>query len=68
MTLISVPDMSCGHCKASVTEALTALPGATSVSVDLTLRRVEVKGAADPESMLIALLEIGFPAQIIAKT
>ena len=25
MTLLSIPDMSCGHCKASVTEALDLL-------------------------------------------
>ena len=27
--------MTCGHCSASVTEELTALPGVTAVAVDL---------------------------------
>lgn len=66
MTLLSVPDMNCGHCKASVTEALTALPGTQAVSVDLTTRQVEVTGTPSAESLLVALLEIGFPAHIIA--
>ena len=66
MTLLSVPDMNCGHCKASVTEALSALPGTRVITVDLTTRQVEVQGSPSPESMLAALNEIGFPAHIIA--
>lgn len=66
MTLLSVPDMSCGHCKASVTQALSALPGADAITVDLSTRQVEVAGSAAPETILAALNEIGFPAQVIA--
>jgi len=66
MTLLSVPDMSCGHCKASVTQALSALPGTQTISVDLTTRQVDVAGSAAPEAILAALNEIGFPAQVIA--
>ncbi len=66
MTLLSVPDMNCGHCKASVIEALTVLPGTHAITVDLTLRQVEVEGTAPAESMLAALNQIGFPAHIIA--
>ena len=65
MTLLSIPDMNCGHCKASVTEALSAVPGTQTISVDLTKRQVEVTGSPSPESLLFALLEVGFPAQII---
>lgn len=65
MTLLSIPDMNCGHCKASVTEALSAVPGTQTISVDLTKRQVEVTGSPSPESLLVALLEVGFPAQII---
>lgn len=66
MTLLSVPDMSCGHCKASVTQALSALPGADTITVDLTTRQVDVAGNAAPETILAALNAIGFPAQVIA--
>jgi len=31
-----VTGMTCGHCAAAVTEELTALPGVSEVSVDLT--------------------------------
>ena len=59
MTLLSVPDMSCGHCKASVESALG--PIATQVDVDLAARRVRVEGV--PTDVALRALEaIGFPA------
>ena len=62
MTILSVPDMSCGHCKASVEAALA--PIAAKVEVDLPARRVRAEGAAD-EVLLKALDAIGFPASVI---
>ena len=64
MTLLSVPDMSCGHCKASVEAALAPLPGMAPVEVDLTTRQVTVAGPADQAFM--ALEAIGFPASAVA--
>ena len=60
MTLLSVPDMSCGHCKASVEAALAPLPGMAPVEVDLATRQVKVAGSA--AEALKALEAIGFPA------
>lgn len=68
MTLLSVPDMSCGHCKASVEAALAALPDAGGVAVDLAARQVRVAGRAAPEALVKALDNIGFPARVIADT
>jgi copper chaperone len=67
MTLLSVPDMTCGHCKASVTTALQSLPGTTAINVDLTTRHVTVEGTTAPEALLAALNQIGFPAEVIAQ-
>ncbi len=64
MTKLSVPDMSCGHCKASVLSALTPL--ASAVSVDLDKREVSVEGAADTRGLIAALAAIGFPATAVA--
>lgn len=61
MTTLSVPDMSCGHCKASVEAALAPL--ARGVRVDLAARTVSAEGAA-PEALLQALAAIGFPATV----
>lgn len=65
MTLLSIPDMSCGHCKASVTEALTPL--ASQISVDLTSRQVSLTSAASAEVLLKALNDIGFPATVLSQ-
>ncbi|NEY89169.1 heavy-metal-associated domain-containing protein [Tabrizicola oligotrophica] len=64
MTLLSVPDMSCGHCKASVEAALAPLPGMAPVEVDLTKRQVTVAGPAS--EAVKALDAIGFPAREVA--
>ena len=64
MTLLSVPDMSCGHCKASVEAALSALPGAAPITVDLANRQVKANGT--PEALIAALDQIGFPAQLVS--
>ena len=66
MTLISVPDMTCGHCKASVQAALSALPGVSDVAVDLTLRQVQLTSTNDTAPLLAAVADIGFPARVIA--
>lgn len=60
MIVLSVPDMSCGHCKAAIEAALA--PVARAVSVDLDSRRVTVEGEADLTGLIAALAAIGFPA------
>lgn len=68
MTTLTVPDMSCGHCKASVLSALSALPDAGAVEVDLTAKTVTVTGPAQPAALIRALDAVGFPAAVIAAT
>lgn len=63
MTRLSVPDMSCSHCKASVESALAPLPGMAPVDVDLSTRQVKVAVAA--AEAVKALEMIGFPARDI---
>lgn len=65
MTEISIPDMHCGHCKASVEAALAAVPGTGRIEVDLTARRARVGDAAEPAAMIAALDAIGFPAEVL---
>lgn len=43
--VLSVPDMSCGHCKATVEEALLTVEGVGRASVDLeTKTKVDERG------------------------
>ncbi|WP_298909834.1 heavy-metal-associated domain-containing protein [uncultured Aliiroseovarius sp.] len=60
MTTFHVPDMSCGHCKASITEALEGL-GEVTLSFDMDAREVQVEGL-EAAAVIDALDEIGFPA------
>ena len=41
--VLSVPDMTCGHCKATVEKALLSLDGVESASVDLDAKTAIVE-------------------------
>jgi copper chaperone len=57
---LSIPDMTCGHCRASVERAVgEAAPGAR-VAVDLDMRTVVIEGAADAARVLGAIRDAGF--------
>lgn len=58
---LSVPDMSCGHCRASIQAALAPL-GATA-TFDQDRRQVQVSGPLAPSAAIAVLDGIGFPAQ-----
>ncbi|SNX70556.1 copper chaperone [Cereibacter ovatus] len=65
MTRLSIPDMSCGHCRAAIQGALAPLPGFDGISFDQEARTATVEGTI-PAAMLISALDvIGFPASVI---
>lgn len=64
MTLISIPDMSCGHCKAAVESALA--PISQSVEIDLEKRQAKIDTTHPEVELLTALEAIGFPAKILS--
>jgi copper chaperone len=66
MTTLSIPDMTCGHCKSSVESALRSLPDAGEITVDLSTKTATTSGPATHETLLKALDEVGFPATVIA--
>lgn len=60
---MTIPDMTCGHCRASVEKAVaSAAPGAR-VTVDLAARTAEVEGAADEARVIEAVRAAGFAAE-----
>jgi copper chaperone len=65
MTTLSIPDMTCGHCKASVEAALAAVGDAGSVAVDLAAKTATASGPASAAALIKALDEVGFPASVI---
>ena len=65
MTTLSIPDMTCGHCKASVEAALAALGDAGTITVDLAAKTATASGPAAPAALIKALDEVGFPAKVV---
>lgn len=66
MTKLSVPDMSCGHCKAAIEKAIHALEPGAGVQVNLEDRTVEVTSGIAEDALLAALMSEGFPAEVQA--
>jgi copper chaperone len=61
---LSVPDMSCGHCRASIQAALAELGAAPSF--DMENRRITLTAAAPQAAVIAALDAIGFDAVPVA--
>ncbi|WP_372839994.1 heavy-metal-associated domain-containing protein [Phaeovulum sp.] len=60
--ILSVPDMSCGHCKATIEAALAAV--GARVEVDLPAREITVSGLP-AATVLAALKGAGYPAEVV---
>lgn len=56
-----VPDISCGHCVAAVTQAIKQLDADADVSVALDGKRVSVKTTQDRDTVAACLAEAGYP-------
>jgi copper chaperone len=57
-----IPDMSCGHCVATVEKAIKAADPRASAEVDLMKRRALVTSVVDPQTIAAAMDEAGYPA------
>lgn len=56
-----VPGISCEHCRAAITEEVSAIDGVESVSVDLEAKLVEITGTdLDDEALRSAIDQAGY--------
>ncbi|WP_163848631.1 heavy metal translocating P-type ATPase [Pseudooceanicola aestuarii] len=60
---LSLPTIHCAACIDTVETTLNALPEVTEARVNLSLKRVQVKGEAGAERLIAALAAAGFEAQ-----
>lgn len=59
----TVQGMTCGHCKATITSEVLAVPGVVDVEVDLDTKRVVVSGdALHDRALRGAISEAGYEA------
>lgn len=64
---LAIPDMSCGHCVASIKEALKGQPGVARCDVDLARKQVRLDlsdQTALPRVQTVLAGE-GFPATVV---
>ncbi|MEO8313875.1 MAG: heavy-metal-associated domain-containing protein [Pseudomonadota bacterium] len=61
MTTFEVKDMTCGHCKSTITKAVLALDPAAEVHIDLQSHRVHIEsGSVDVAAFGDAIVEAGY--------
>jgi len=60
----SVKGMKCGGCVAKATEAVSKLPGYQASEFDLKAGSAVVKGSVDPQAVVKALTQVGYPAEV----
>jgi copper chaperone len=56
LTLV-VKGMSCGHCKAAVSDHVERVAGVESVEVDLDAKRVKVRGTDIDETAVVSAVD-----------
>lgn len=61
-TTITVEGMSCGHCEATVEEALEGVSGVTDATADREAGRASVEGDADVGTLVRAVEDAGYEA------
>lgn len=60
MIHLRVPDMSCGHCAATIEKAITSLDPAARVTFDMDARTISVETDQSLEAIGAALKEAGY--------
>ncbi len=64
MIELTLPDMSCGHCAGTVTQACRLVDPAARVEIDLGAKAVRIQSARERTDFAEALTDAGYrPAQ-----
>ena len=67
MERYQVTGMSCAACQARVEKAVNKVPGVTSCAVSLLTNSMSVEGTASPETIIKAVTDAGYGAQLKAE-
>lgn len=68
MYQMNVENMTCGHCKTRVTQALKTVDPDAKIEIELTRRQVRVHSAHDLSELTEALADAGYPATQVSST
>jgi copper chaperone len=56
-----LPDISCGHCVAAITDALKAADAQARIDIDRQAKTAEVDSALPRDALAAVLTEAGYP-------
>ena len=65
MTKLSVPEMSCGHCKSAIEKAVAGVDANARVSVDLENRTVSIESTTADAALIDALKAEGYESSVV---
>jgi len=63
---MKVEDMTCGHCRARVTQTLKTLDPDARIEIDLKQRQVRVDSSCELPELTDALAAAGYPASQVS--
>lgn len=63
----SVPDMSCGHCKAAISEAVKTADGMAELEFDMPGRVVTITSTRTPEEIAKAVKDAGYDTTLLQQ-
>lgn len=64
MTKFEVPDMSCGHCTATIKKAVRAVDASADLDFDLDAHSVKVTSTLDDATLAGIMEKEGYPATV----
>lgn len=63
MTTFSVPEMSCGHCKAKIEDAVMDADEGAVIAFDMDAREVDIDSSLDTAALTDAIKAAGYDSQ-----
>jgi len=68
MIELTIPAMSCGHCKGTITKALLALDATATLQFDIPAHTVRVASVQPVDKLKDALGQAGYPVVSVNET
>jgi len=68
MLELTIPAMTCGHCKSSITRALLALDASATLQFDVPAHTVRVASAQPLDILKTTLEQAGYPVAAVKET
>ena len=66
MIELTISDMTCGGCVASITRVVKGLDPNASVDADVGTKRVTIDSPLDTDSVIAAIANAGYHPQVVA--